>query len=230
MSTLIKRTIPTIITFLVGLIMILEWFFTEPLIKSTATGIRSHAIVILSFMMGFAALKLLLTRVKDSQKILKSMNRKEEQDNNNIYNLLLNAWSILILGLFIGIGLLTGPSSDSYLWLNTYILRPTTATNFAIIIWFLIPAIYRFVRADSKEGTLLVLATLLGLVANTPAILYGIPQISPITRWIQNVVTTSAYRGIAIGAGIGALGLGVRVLLGSERGHLGLKEGDTETR
>ena len=43
---------------------------------------------------------------------------------------------------------------------------------------------------------------------------------APIHQWLQNVWMTSTFRGIQIGVAIGAITMGIRVLLGLERRYV----------
>ena len=47
-----------------------------------------------------------------------------------------------------------------------------------------------------------------------------IPFIPAIGVWIQKVPNTGGMRGIIIGLAIGAIGMGIRTLIGRERGYL----------
>jgi len=54
----------------------------------------------------------------------------------------------------------------------------------------------------------------------------GLDFLPWLTNWVMNVPNAAAQRGIIIGAALGAAAMSLRVLLGIERGHLGLGKGD----
>jgi hypothetical protein len=81
--------------------------------------------------------------------------------------------------------------------------------------------IYRALRAKNIESGLLLIVGIIALARNAPAVASGLPIIVPWEAWISAVPTTSAQRGIMIGASLGAIALGIRTMIGRETGFLG---------
>jgi len=59
------------------------------------------------------------------------------------------------------------------------------------------------------------------LIKNAPALAVYFPVLGAWGSFIENVLTTSAQRGIMIGGALGALSLGLRTMIGIETGFLG---------
>jgi hypothetical protein len=81
--------------------------------------------------------------------------------------------------------------------------------------------IYRALRAKNIESGLLLIVGIIALARNAPAVAAAFPPIIPWEAWISAVPTTSAQRGIMIGASLGAIALGIRTMIGRETGFLG---------
>ena len=59
---------------------------------------------------------------------------------------------------------------------------------------------------------------MIGLVPVGAAVSDLFPEVG---RWIMNVLNTTGRRAIMMGAALGAIATGLRVILGIERSHLG---------
>jgi hypothetical protein len=68
---------------------------------------------------------------------------------------------------------------------------------------------------------MIVAIAVIVLLRNAPAVDVGVPVIVNIAQWLNDVPTSAAFRGILIGAGLGAIALGIRTMIGKEAGFLG---------
>jgi ABC-type antimicrobial peptide transport system permease subunit len=95
------------------------------------------------------------------------------------------------------------------------------STLYSLVAFYIVGAAYRSFQARNMEAALLLIAAIFVMLKNAPIgemIWMGFPDIG---RWLMNVPNTAAFRGIMIGTAIGAIGLGLRILLGKERAFLG---------
>ena len=213
MSQTIRRDVPLLMTLVFGLTMFIDWFFDIPTVTIVSSTMRSFMTVLSAFVMLLGAINLLRLY---GGRIVSDVRRKDY----SIVDIFLNGWLIAVLMAFVIVGA-WDHTSVQYQWLYDYIQIPCRATMYACILWYLIPGCYRFLRARSAEAAFITLAAFIGLMANTPMWNVLTPWIRDINVWIQTNVTTSAYRGILIGAGFGMLGVGLRTILGFETGYLG---------
>lgn len=103
-----------------------------------------------------------------------------------------------------------------------------SASMFSLLAFYIAGAAYRAFRLKSREAGLLMLSALivmLGQIPVTVALLdplcarLGIAGgISGIRLWLLSYVSTPAFRGIAIGAGIAGLAMATRMWLSLETG------------
>jgi len=110
------------------------------------------------------------------------------------------------------------------------------ATMFALLAFFIASAAFRAFRIRSAEAALLAVAALIVMLGRVPAgdaMLRaivdhaGVPhairawRISDLQQWIMDVPQNAAKRAILIGAAMGVMATGLRVILGIERAYLG---------
>ena len=112
----------------------------------------------------------------------------------------------------------------SYKWFFDYVFVPLNATMFALLAFYIASAAFRAFRARNLEATVLLSAAILVMIARVP-IGESIPVVGDylpqLMNWIMDVPNTAARRAIFIGAALGAIATGLRVILGLERSHLG---------
>jgi len=132
----------------------------------------------------------------------------------------------LVVTLLIGIYSGTGRQDDGehYKWLFDYMFVPLNATMFALLAFYIASAAFRAFRARNLEATLLLAAAILVMLARVP-IGEAIPVVGDylpkVMNWIMDVPNIAGRRAIFIGAALGAVSTGLRVILGLERSHLG---------
>jgi hypothetical protein len=107
------------------------------------------------------------------------------------------------------------------MWIYFKIFSPLQATMFSLLAFYVASAAFRAFRARSVEATLLLVAgtiVLLGQVAVGDAITFG--AAAPAKSFLMDYVLKAAERAIVIGAALGVLATGLRIVLGLERGYL----------
>jgi len=130
----------------------------------------------------------------------------------------------------------------SYRWIYDFILVPLNATMFSLLAFYIASAAFRAFRARNLDATILLSAAIVVMVARVPAgemlgntishafssvlgdwTLIFLPEnfLSQFMNWIVDVPNTAARRAIFIGAALGAIATGLRIILGIERSHLG---------
>jgi len=209
MSLLVKRQIPLGITLGIGLFLLVDYFFSTPKeISSFARDIGNWGVVITAFAMTLGTV--LLTK----NHITHIWRRTKGQW---YYSAVL----LVVLYALLGTGAILGSTNRSYSWLYNSTFSPLSATMYCSILPFMATACLRAFRARSRQGAVLLISGGLVLLGNTSVIELVLPFMPNLKEWIMTVPNMAAYRGITIGAGLGTLLLGLRTLLGYERGYLG---------
>lgn len=202
-----RTRVPLTITAVVGLILIVEFFFNISVLTTMTKELQSWAIILGAFALGLAAINLLRIHGK------RVMERKGEWYNS--FALV----ATLVVQTVIGISM--GQTSDAYQFGFQYIMTPLGATIFALLAFYIASAGYRAFQAKTIDSGILLVTSIIVMLGSVPvgqAIWKKFPIIS---AWLLDFPNMAGQRGIIIGSALGAIALGIRVLLGIERGHLG---------
>jgi len=209
MSSLRDPKIPIIISALVALVMVIDYYVPSgPLdpVKLTATNFRNFVSVVTAF-------ALLAGSVNLTQLHARTYIQK--------HTLLDKLPSVLLLVTMFGVvvlWLVTGSvSSPSYAWLYAAVLQPSEASLYGLVGFFMAYAAYRGFRVRSVEsGAMLIAAVFVILQQTTVAgvVWSGFPIIG---SWLNNIPGTGAGRAFAICTQIGIFVLGARIILGKEK-------------
>ena len=98
---------------------------------------------------------------------------------------------------------------------------PMQGTMFSLLAFFIASAAYRAFKIRSPEATILGVTAVIIMIGQVPigSLLWdGMPGLS---AWIMNVPNLAAKRAILIGAALGAIATGMKVILGLERNYVG---------
>jgi hypothetical protein len=120
-----------------------------------------------------------------------------------------------------GLPMLWGPSGRLRTWLYNYVFFPCNATMFSLLAFFIASAAFRAFRARNTEAALLLGAAILVLLGRAPIGRFIYDALPEITNWIIDVPNNAGRRAIMMGAALGGIVTGLRVILGLERSHLG---------
>jgi len=104
--------------------------------------------------------------------------------------------------------------------IRMYVLTPLSSAMYAILGFYIASAAYRAFRARTPEAAVLLISGTIVMLANAPIGTTIWPGFANLKDWIFDVPNMATMRGVVIGSALGALALGVRVLMGKERGYL----------
>ncbi|MEO0604650.1 MAG: hypothetical protein AAF211_24665, partial [Myxococcota bacterium] len=201
---------PLVITFVVGVVMALEFFVPHYRFKWLTDELTEWGLILAAAAYVLGILNLLQVNVP------KIVRRERDWP----YKLLM----VVAMVVTLGAGLGQGKDGPVYEWVYKYIFEPLSATMFSLLAFFIASAAFRAFRARNLDAAVLLSAAVLVMLASVP-IGEGIPVIGEylpgIRNWIMDVPNTAARRAIFIGAALGAVATGLRVILGIERSHLG---------
>jgi len=204
-----RRNLPVAVTFLIGVIVIINSFFIIPGLNDIVTRYLSRtSVVSMSWAIAVGAISLMRTHAR---KIV----RKSE---NWRYSIVLV--SCFVFFLIFGLIVVGHQSNPFYAFVFSSVQPPLSSTTFAIVCFYLASAAFRAFRIRSLEATFMMTSAfivMLGAIPIGEAIWSGFPAAS---EFITNAINTSSLRAITIGVTLGAVTQSMRVLVGIERGHL----------
>ena len=195
----LKRSAATAIAISVGLFVLLDFFVQNAFIGTLKFVFVRWAIIVAAFAMVLGFFNVLTVHVN---KIL----RFKQGWFYSIF-LVLTMMAVLILGL------IEGPQGSLTSRIFQYILFPLQATIFSLLAFFVASAAYRAFRVRNWESALLVIFGVIVLLGQVP--LWG--ALTSSKEWILGVLSMAGSRGILLGAALGTVATGLRVLLGIDR-------------
>jgi hypothetical protein len=207
---LIKMQIPIVLTTIIGLLMIIEFFFPMPApVTSLNVALRSFVTII------SAAALILGTIVLTIYHSKKIGTRNGEWYYSIVY--------VLAFVVTAGLGVLD-VRDTTFLWIYNNMTSPIGAALYSLTAFYITSAAYRVLRARNWNSAVLLVSALVILLMLIPigAILF--PPVLPIGTWIRNIPSGAGFRGMIIGTSLGIMGLGVRVFMGRQKEHLGIRE------
>ncbi|MHB2021670.1 MAG: hypothetical protein ACYCW6_32485 [Candidatus Xenobia bacterium] len=211
-----KRTIPLIITFLAGMIMIVPYYF-HGLDTLQDVFLDWYKIIsVFAYILGVGSLIIV-----NGQKI----QRRSSGWGYNVVLLVSLAFS-LYMGFFQGYYNLDTPSFYVF-W---YIYNPLSATMFSMLAFFIASAAFRAFKAKTPEATLLLVSAIIVMLGRVPPgewLWHHIPLVGQfplgdlIDKWMMGTFNAAGQRAILLGASIGIISISLKILLGIERSYLG---------
>jgi hypothetical protein len=209
MSILLRTRVPQVLTSLVGLFLLVTYFFELPRsIVDVANFIPRFCVVIVAIAVGVGTITLLNHHV--------SLIRKREA-GQWIYSIVM----LVTLSLFVVVGLGMGATDRTFSWIYESLLVPCSTTTYAMWCFFIASACFRILRVRSRESLVLLVSAILVMLSNAALgelIWVNFPLVG---SWIQTVPMMAVFRGLTMGVGLGLILLGIRVLLGREKGYTG---------
>jgi len=204
-----RRELPIGIAGIVGVLMVAEYFFGGATLKAWGSELQNWSIIIAAFALGLAAVGLIRNH---SRRILE---QKPEWQNSLL--LLTALFATAASGI-------AGRQTPVFKFIFDRMLTPLGSAFYAMVAYYLFSAAYRTFRVRSGEATALLVAGSVVMLGRAPVGEIIWKQFPTIAEWIMRVPNLAGSRGVLIGAAVGTVGVGIRVILGIDRGYLGGNE------
>ena len=115
--------------------------------------------------------------------------------------------------------------TSRFQWIYRTFYSPMTATMFALLAFFIASAAFRAFRIRSMEALLLAIAAFILMLGRVPIGNMISPYLPQAADWLMEIPQNAAKRGILIGAALGVMATGIRLILGLEKTYGGGGEG-----
>ena len=220
-----KREVPLFITAVIGLFMILSFFVPHQWVSVPADFLQGSAVILVAFGYVLGGANALRVNFDGIYKRSPGWQYKVV--------LVVALLATVIVGAIEGREFLN-PGMRSK-WIYDWIYSPMASTMFALLAFFIASAAFRAFRIRTIEAGLLAIAALIVMLGRVPLgdlltdwlfqlkWLPGAPHtlhLSTFQEWIMDIPQNAAKRAIIIGAALGVMATGLRVILGIERSYL----------
>jgi hypothetical protein len=221
-----KRQVPAAIVFIVGIVVLIQWFVPRPPIGLLGALFSQWFDIIAAFAVILGGLNLLKLQ---SLKV-----QKRHKDTPFALVCIVSFFITAVAGMTRSGGTMTGNPYDDpgshfgWIWWNTFV--PLSSTMFALLAFFVASASYRAFRARNAEATVLLAAGIILMLGRVPLgqmLTAWIPdslaflRLDSLATWIYTVPNTGGARAIMIGIALGVVSTSLRLILGIEKSFLG---------
>jgi hypothetical protein len=197
-----------VIASFVGLIVLLGYFVSSPLILDFRQLLLQWAVLLAAAAIFMGLINLFIVH----------WNKVNDQTAGWAYSAIL----IFFLMVTLALGLIFGPDFEVMFLLFNYVQLPVEAALMALLAVSLVVAGFRIVsRRRDVFSILFILTAALVLLGNSPWLMGSDSGLAlwfgNIRAWVAEVWSTGGARGILIGVALGVVATGLRVLMGTER-------------
>ena len=212
-----KRELPLLMTAVIGIFMILSFFVPHHLVGVPADYLQQCAVIVVAFgyvLGGANALRVNLEGIA-----------RRQPDWPYKLVLVISLIATVVVGLADGRRWQESGTASMFLYDRLY--SPMQGTMFSLLAFFIASAAFRAFRIRTVEAGLLAAAALIVMLGRVPvgdALTSWLPEsirMSAFQEWIMNIPQNAAKRAILMGAAMGVMATGLRVILGIERSYLG---------
>ncbi len=211
-----KRELPLFITAVVGIFMILSFFVPHHAVSVPADFLQQCAIIVVAFGYVLGGANLLKLN-------LDAISKRESGWQYKIV-LVIALVATITIGAIEGRGFLAEGNVSK--WIYDQLYSPMAATMFSLLAFFIASAAFRAFRIRTVEAGLLAIAALIVMLGRVPLgtlLTSWLPEsigLPAVQDWIMEIPQNAAKRAILIGAALGVMATGLRVILGIERSYL----------
>lgn len=219
----LKRLVATLVAGLVGLLVLVD--FIAPV---AAVDVAARVLVDWAALLATVALLVGLMSVSGSH-FVRVLRRQSDWGYSLV--LLISMVLVIVIGVFVSWTVNPVTGQLNYTLLPTLIepatrdvfnavYQPLAASFLALLAFFSLSAGLRALQRRTSEALVIIGVALAVLLVTALPQISGLPFVGDGVRWLNDFVALAGARGLLIGASIGALVAGVRVLLGFDQPFL----------
>jgi len=202
-----KREVPLLISMVAGIFVLIGFFVPHPAIKTTYDDIQQWVIIVVAFTYVLGVANVL--RINWTQ-----VSRKDKDWPFKI---------VLIAGMLatIAVGFSEGShyldDGSRFAWIYNTFYSSMSATMFSLLAFFIASAAFRAFRIRTIEAFLLSVAAFILMLGRVPIGNLIHPALPEAADWLMEIPQNAAKRGILMGAALGVMATGFRIILGIEK-------------
>ncbi len=202
-----RNELPLLIGSVYAAIVILDYYVKIPTLQAVAKEIIDWGVIMSAF-------ALVLASVNMVRKHGRAVMRREK---NRFYSGVL----LVLLVAMAFFGITQGTNSVPFRWLYDNVMQSVSPSIYASVAFYLLSAAFRTFRARNLDATLLLLSAGLVLVGRSTIGTLLWEGLGSSGEWLLAVPNAAANRAVLIGAALGMVSTGIRLLTGIDRAYLG---------
>jgi hypothetical protein len=203
-QTLLRRTLPAVVVFVLGVTLSAVYFTPAPEAQSLGQALSGAGSVVTGFASAVGFITLIRRDIMDARKRAKGTWQ------------LAGMRVVLALGV-LAIGVVLGTNSYVFTWLvNTLVFSGNYAMS-ALFLFSIIVVLFRGSIIKRVEGAIFIAAMVVMLLYNAPLTAYLWPGIIPLGTWVIGIGTGTGMTAILLGLGVALTIMGIRIIIGRER-------------
>lgn len=209
MSTLRDPKYPIIIASIVAIIFVSQYFYPAPSLTTVTSQLGNWAIVLAAYAMCYG---LLSQTIRNIGLITKS-------GGKDLYSIVVTVFALVTFAL--GSFSLKQPTYE-WIFNNIYTSLGSTFVSFSFL--YTASAVVRVLKFKGILPGLFTAMAIANLLGDMTILRPSTMLFYQLKMWLADNVVTGPYTAFRISLGIGMVLMGIRVVLGSERGWLGRQE------
>lgn len=198
--------IPLAITFVAGMIMILQFFV--PATQSMGESLQEWYMIVASAAIFLGTANLMSVHIRKIR--YRAKNWKYSPVT------IVGFFAMIVTGLAFGI-----EQGRPFDFMFQTMMVPMGATMFSLLAFFVASAAFRAFRASNWRATLLLASAFVVMLGRVPIGSMIWNKIPLISEWIMQVPNLAGQRAVMIGAAMGMVATSLRMIFGIERSYLG---------
>ena len=206
-----KRQIPFLITLISGIFCLVGFFVPHPAVRTLYDDIQQWVIVIVgaTYVLGVANLLGI------------NLRQVSQRARDWPFKIVLLVGMLATMAIGFAEGTHYLDPTSTFTWIYNTFYSAMSATMFSLLSFFIASAAFRAFRIRSMEALLLAIAAFILMIGRVPIGNAIHPVIPAAADWLMEIPQNAAKRGILIGAAIGVMATGIRLILGMERAYGG---------
>jgi len=205
----VKREVPLIISMVAGIFVLIGFFVPHPAIRTTYDDIQQWVIIVVAF-----------TYVLGMANLLRiNLEQITRRSRDWPYKIALVGGCVLtmVVGFFFSGGAKYLNDGTPFSWIYITFYSAMSATMFSLLAFFIASAAFRAFRVRTPEALLLAIAAFILMLGRVPIGNVISPYLPLAADWLMEIPQNAAKRGILMGAALGVMATGFRVILGIEK-------------
>ena len=202
-----KREVPLLISMAAGIFVLIGFFVPHPAIRTTYDDIQQWVIIVVAFTYVLGMANLLRINVEQVRRRAKDWP----------YKVALVAALLITMAVGFSEGSRYLNDGTRFSWIYNTFYSAMSSTMFSLLAFFIASAAFRAFRVRTVEALLLAIAAFILMLGRVPIGNVIHPLLPQAADWLMEIPQNAAKRGILMGAALGVMATGFRIILGIER-------------